>query len=154
MKRATHLLIPLLLLASLAGAQQTPQPQPAPSTTTPCNNPAPAPPHKQGWLEKKARDLACRQNKNLCDIPSSPDDITGTPSTPKPCTQTPTPKPPTPPAPPAPQAPTAPNAKPAYVCPPKTTLIPNYPYCIYPDHTVVDAIPLPASNAVPTAPQH
>jgi hypothetical protein len=50
-----------------------------------------------------------------------------------------------PPAAPAVQTQTA---KPAFVCPPKSTLIPNYPYCIYPDNTVVDAIPLPANRPV------
>lgn len=152
MKRATHPLLLVLLLASLAGAQQTP-PTPQPQAP-PCNAPAPAPPHKQGWLEKKARALACQQNKNLCDLPSSPDDMTGTPAGAKPCIPAPAPKTPPPPAAPIPQAPAVPNAKPAFVCPPKSTLIPNHPYCIYPDNTVVDAIPLQASGTTTTTPQH
>jgi len=56
--------------------------------------------------------------------------------------------------PPAPAAPAAaPSNKPAtaYVCPPKSTLIPNYPYCVFPDHSVVDAIPLPANLSAPAA---
>jgi len=39
--------------------------------------------------------------------------------------------------------------KPVYVCPPKSTLIPNFPYCIYPDLSVVDAIPLPPGMTTP-----
>jgi hypothetical protein len=41
------------------------------------------------------------------------------------------------------------NGKPVYVCPPKSTLIPNYPYCVYADRSVVDAIPLPANLSAP-----
>jgi len=144
MKRTAHHLILLLLLASLAEAQQTPpttQPQ-----APPCNTPAPAPPHKQGWLEKKARALACQQNKNLCDLPSSPADLTGTVPAQKPCNPAPAPAPaPTP----KPQPVPAPPATPDYVCPPKAKLIPNHPYCIYPDNTVVDAIPLSPAGQQP-----
>ena len=152
MKKPIALLATVALLSSLSKAQQnppTPQPQ-----TIPCNNPVPVPPHKQGWLEKKARALACQQNKNLCDLPSSSGDLTGTPAGAKPCTPAPAPKAPAPPATPAPQTPPPANPKPAFVCPPKSTLIPNHPYCIYQDNTVVDAIPLPASAAAPTTPQH
>jgi hypothetical protein len=142
-----------LLLTSTTYAQQAATPQPtqqqtSATTPTPCNPPASSQPHKPGWLEKKARDLACKKNANLCNLPSSTNDAMGTTQTAKPCTQTPAPKTP---APLPPQTP-APNAKPAYVCPPNTTLIPNTTYCLRPDNTTVDAIPLPASKATTTQP--
>jgi hypothetical protein len=145
-----------LLVSGTAYAQQATTPQPtqqqtAATTSTPCKSTAPAQPHKPGWLEKKARDLACKKNANLCQLPSSADDAVGTTQTAKPCTQSPAPKPSAPPATPAPQTP-APTAKPAYVCPPRTVLIANTPYCLAADQTTVDAIPLPLSLAVPVSP--
>jgi hypothetical protein len=153
----------LILLAALsvvptALAQQAATPQPAQQQTaatipTPCKSPAPAQPHKPGWLEQKARAIACKKNASLCNLPSSVDDAMGTTGTAKPCTQSPAPKPPAPGI-SAPQTP-APNAKPALVCPPKTVLIANTPYCLAADHTTVDAIPLPPDQPPPpTVPQH
>ena len=129
------------LLAALAVplavfAQQQPQPTQQPAVvTSPCTSNLPPPPHKQGWLEQKARELACQKNKNLCSLPSSPTDVTGTVPAQKPCNPAPTPAPKPLPAPAQPAAPD-------YVCPPKAKLIAGHPYCIYPDNTVVDAIPL------------
>jgi hypothetical protein len=100
----THIkLLPLLaLIASLSQAQQTPstsqsaaaQTPPAPASTVPCAKPAPTQPHKPGWLEKKAKALACAQNKNLCDLPSSPTDIVGSTPEAKPCPPAAAPTPP------------------------------------------------------------
>jgi hypothetical protein len=155
--RATKLLLvsAALLVAYNVQAQQSPSPQPPPqtaaTTSTPCKSTAPAQPHRPGWLEKKARDLACKKNANLCQLPSSSDDATGTTQTGKPCAQNPAPKPSAPLATPAPQTP-PPNAKPAYVCPPRTVLIANTPYCLAADQTTVDAIPLPPSLAAPLSP--
>jgi hypothetical protein len=148
----TFLLIFAAFVAFQANAQQAATPQPAQqqtaaTTPTPCPIPGPTQPHKQGWLEKKARALACKQNSNMCDLPSSPNDFGGTTPAAKPCTQTPAPKQPVTP-------PQVPNAKPALVCPPKTVLIANTPYCLAADHTTVDAIPLPANQPLPAAPQH
>lgn len=154
------------LLAPFGGVQQIPstsqptpaQAQPATATIAPCNKGTQAQPHKQGWAEKKLKALACAQNKNLCDLPSSPSEITGATPDAKPCP----PKAPTTPAPPLkPQVQASPTpatgqatatagGKPTFVCPPKTTLIPNTPYCLAADHTTVDAIPLPPSLAAPT----
>lgn len=152
----------LVALAALATplavkAQQNPQPPQLPPATTaqiqptPCAKQAPPPPHKPGWLEKKATAMACKQNKNLCDLPSSVPDVTGQTPDAKPCpanTASNAPAPPKtnaapakPPVPASPAAAAASNGKPVYVCPPKSTLIPNFPYCLMPDHSVVDAIP-------------
>jgi hypothetical protein len=148
-----------LLASSVSQAQQNlqpPQPTPQPHTqiqTTPCA-PTPPPPRKPGWLEKKAKALACQQNKAFCDLPSSASEFTGgTPET-KPCPISPAlptkVQPPVPPATtPGPTSP-APSLRATYVCPPKTTLIPGTPYCLTGDHSTVDAIPLPPSLAAPT----
>ena len=107
-----------VLLASLASlAQQSPQQpqptqpqpaqaQPATASTVPCIKGASNPPHKQGWLEKKARTLACAKNKNLCDLPSSTTETTGGTPEAKPC---PTNAPPKQVAPSTPQPPPAAN---------------------------------------------
>jgi len=150
------------LLAGFSLAQQTPstsQPasrpnQPTQSATVPCTKAAPSQPRKQGWLEKKARALACQKNKNLCDLPSSGPDITGQTPGSKPCPVS-TAGGTAPALKPQPQtsasaAPSATGDKPAYVCPPKTVLIPNTAYCLTADHLTVDAIALPASLAAPT----
>lgn len=148
----------VLLPAAYALAQQPQQP-PTPTTTIPCSKNTPAQPHKPGYLEKKAKALACKQNKQFCDLPSSPTEITGVTPDAKPCpantvaspTQAKAQAQPTlaPSAAPA----TAPaNSKPVLVCPPKSTLIPGYPYCMNPDHSLVDAIALPASLSAPAPP--
>jgi hypothetical protein len=165
MKFTKAVLIPIALAAAVAAeARQTPptpqQPQPAqsqsaPASTAPCGKQTPPPPPKPGWLEKKAKALACKQNKNLCDLPSSAAEVTGATPQPPPCPANTSPAPPTTkPAPPEKDKPTVPSGapasgKPVYVCPPKSTLIPNFPYCIYPDLSVVDAIPLPPSMTTP-----
>jgi len=142
----------VLAFTLLAGAQAQ-QPQAASSTSgSPCPKAAPSQPHKQGWLEQKARALACSKNANLCNLPSSADDAMGT-QTAKPCAQTPAPKTPIAPSAPVPQFP-APNAKPALVCPPKTVLIANTRYCLTADNTTVDAIQLQPNQPIPAAQQH
>jgi hypothetical protein len=176
MKTKTALAVFAALVASLTAVGQqaaTPQPTPAqastaPATTAPCSKATPAPPHKPGYLEKKARALACAHDKSLCDLPKSPDEVLGGPTDPKPCpvstAGSPSPakaQPQTTPAPPAPPASATANSKPVYVCPPKATLISGFPYCLNPDHSVVDAIPLPAglspappASAAPAPAQH
>jgi hypothetical protein len=149
------LVVPLTLFAQQAA---TPQPTPAqgpnaPATTAPCSKTTPAPPRKPGYLERKARALACAHDKSLCDLPKSPDDVLGgTPDT-KPCPASTVggaapAKAPAQPA-PAPSASATANSKPVYVCPPKATLIPGFPYCLNPDHSVSDAIALPPSLSTP-----
>jgi hypothetical protein len=148
----------LMVLAALAvltaNGQQAATPQPtqqaAATTPAPCNSSAPSKPHQQGWLEKKARAIACAKNPNLCSLPSSTDDAMGTTQSSKPCAQIPAPKTPVPAV--APQPP-APTAKPALVCPPKTVLIANTRYCLAADNTTVDAIQLPPNQQIPAAPQ-
>jgi len=96
MRNTLSLIAFSLLLAPFAGAQQSSsttqqtsaQAQPAAASTVPCANNAAAPQHKPGWLEQKAKALACKQNKNLCDLPSSPMDILGTAPDAKPCPPT------------------------------------------------------------------
>lgn len=159
---------PLVILAALAvpfiaSAQQPPPPQPAP---VPC---APSPQAQlpkgtkfdlpkglKQMLEKQRQQI---QNTTGLTIPSA-DDIkqqVQQAGASAPCSQPPAQQQVKPPS-PAPAAPTpatpvpATPVKPTYVCPPKSTLIANHPYCIYPDNTVVDAIPLPASGAVPASP--
>jgi hypothetical protein len=143
---------------SSSPSQQTPaQGQPAPAAAPPCNKATPSPARKPGWLETKAKALACKQNKNLCDLPSSPSDITGSTSSAKPCpantssNAAPASKPPAQ-APATTGAPPSASTKPTYVCPPKATLIPGYAYCLLPDHSTVDAIPLPPDMKTPAAP--
>jgi hypothetical protein len=147
MRKALSVVAACALTVPTIMAQQPPTPQPtqqqAATTATPCKSSAPSQPHKEGWLERKARYLACKNNSNLCDLPTSPIDATGTAPSDKPCTPNPQPKPQTLPATPAPQAIT-PNPKSEFVCPPKATLIPGQPYCIFSDRKVVDAIPLPS----------
>ncbi len=146
----------LLLLAAFtafqAPGQQAATPQPAQhnaaaNTNTPCNS-APSKPHTQGWLEKKARALACAKNPNACNLPASPDDALGTTLGAKPCTPATAPKTQAPAVTPAPAKPVSPPPPPTadYVCPPKATLIPGQPYCIFSDRKVVDAIPLPSGT--------
>jgi len=143
-----------ILAQQAATSQPTPAQAPtAPATTAPCSKATPDQPHKDSWLQKKARAFACKQNKNLCDLPSSPTEITGvTPDT-KPCPASTVggavpAKAPAQPA-PAPSASATANGKPVYVCPPKATLIPGFPYCLNADRSVVDAIPLPTSLSAP-----
>jgi hypothetical protein len=160
----THLLLTFAALMAPAAvkAQQNPQPaqtlQPSQAQAASQQVAAPcakqAPPRKAGWLEKKAKAIACSHNKQLCDLPSSTDEVTGGTSNAKPCPANPVPNsPPTKSASAATDKPAIPtnaavapaNNKPVFVCPPKTTLIPNYAYCLTADHTVVDAILLPPS---------
>jgi hypothetical protein len=92
-------------------------------------------------LDKQRQQI---QNKTGLTIPSS-DDIkqqVQQAAASVPCSQPPTPKPTTPAA-PAPTPVPAQPVKPTYVCPPKATLIAGYTYCLMPDQSVVDAIPLP-----------
>lgn len=165
MKTLIALLAIAAMLASFVQAQQNPstsQPTPAqvPSaaaSTAPCNKTAATPPRKPGYLENKMKALACKQNKNLCDVPSSPVEITGGTPDNKPCPANPVAgsipvKAQPTPAPPIASTTAPSNVKPILVCPPKSTLIPGFPYCLNPDRSVVDAIALPASLSAPTAP--
>lgn len=160
--------MPNLLLAAIVAnfsqTQQIPstllsaaQAQPATSSTTPCSKPAPSQPHKQGWIERQARALACKKNPQLCNLPSSTDDALGTTPDGKPCPVSTTggTAPATKPVPQTPAAAQSPTTgdKPTYVCPPKTVLIPNTAYCLTADHSTVDAIPLPPSLAAPSPAQ-
>src|ERR1700726_1861865 len=89
-----------VLTASLAvKAQQNPQPiqssQPSqiqvPSTSAnapPCGKQNPPPAHKPTWLEKKTKALACKQNNNFCDLPSSVGDAVGETPKSQPCPTT------------------------------------------------------------------
>jgi hypothetical protein len=172
MKTTTFLLILAALLASVASraqqSPQTPQPtqppsaqaQPATVSPVPCDKGVSNPPRKQGWAEQKTRAIACKHNKNLCGLPSSTPEITGgTPDT-KPCPANATAKQVPPPKPQTQQAPNttalspspAAGVAPPYVCPPNTILIPNHPYCLTADHSLVDAIPLPPGMTVPVSP--
>jgi hypothetical protein len=144
------------VLAAPSQAQQSSSP--AQPQAAPCQPSQPPQPPKgmkfdlpkglKQALDKQRQQI---QNKTGLTIPSS-DDIkqqVQQAAASAPCLQPPAPKPLTPsPAPPPAPVP----AKPTYVCPPKATLIANHPYCIYPDNTVVDAIPLPASGTVPAPP--
>lgn len=171
MKTTRHLLILAALLGPFASqAQQSPQQpqptqplpaqaQPATAPTVPCDKGVPNPPRKQGWAEQKTRAIACKHNKNFCGLPSSTPEITGETPEAKPCPAT---APPKQVAPSTPQTQQTPNAiappappatnKPPYVCPPNTILIPNHPYCLTADHSLVDAIPLPPGMTVPVSP--
>jgi hypothetical protein len=146
---ATYIFCAALAYGQSSYGQQAATPQPAqlPTTVTappaPCAKSAPSQPHKEGWLERKARDLACKKNSNLCSLPSSTDDAMGSAPSDKPCTPNLSPQPLALPATPAQQT-GIPNPKPELVCPPKSTLIPGQPYCIFSDRKVVDAIPLPS----------
>jgi hypothetical protein len=151
-----------LAVPLLAYAQQPQQPPAAPQQpqAAPCQPPQQPQPPKgmkfdlpKGLKQALDRQRQQIQNKTGLTIPSS-DDLKqqAQQAMSQPCAQ---PKPAAPPAPAPAQPPAQPaSAKPTYVCPPKATLIANHPYCIYPDNTVVDAIPLPASGAVPATPQH
>lgn len=166
MKTSTLLLV-LLAFAppAVAEAQQTSQTpqifqavptQSASGSSTPCGKQTSTPPRKPGWLEKQTKALACKQNRNFCDLPSSVNDATGLTPKPQPCPATTAPnpqivKPAITGTATANQAMIVP-AKPVYVCPPKSSLIPNYPYCLTADHSVVDAIQLPTSMSVPAPP--
>jgi hypothetical protein len=165
MKTPITILLLAALFASFGQAQQTPsmsqptpaQAQPAAASTAPCKT-TPAPPRKPGYMEKKLKALACKQNKQLCDLPSSPSEITGqTPDT-KPCPVITAATPPvskTQATPAPPSAPATASSKPApvLICPPKFTLVPGFPYCVNADHSsVVDAISLPASLSAPAPP--
>ncbi|HTV53588.1 MAG TPA: hypothetical protein VMI06_01595 [Terriglobia bacterium] len=100
MKTTIYFFALAALLASFSQAQQTPStPQPTQQQTAPaaagaipCSNSAPPKPHNQGWLERKARALACQKNPQLCSLPNSTDDALGTA---KPCPPTATPSTPT-----------------------------------------------------------
>lgn len=139
---------------------QTTQQQTTSPNSVPCKSAAQAPAHKQGVIEKKLRELACKKNPDFCSLPNSTDEVLGTTPTAKPCAPTPTPKTQPPPVtpPPAKPVPPKPDAPTDFVCPPKATLIPGQPYCIYSDRKVVDAIPLPAGTlpepSKPTQPTH
>ena len=149
----------LLLSALTLKAQTVSTPNIPSPANAPCSKSASTPPHKPTWLETKTRAFACKQNKNLCDLPSSTAEITGETPEAKPC---PTTAPPKQVAPSTPQTQQTPNAaalpaspvtnKPTYVCPPNTILIPNHPYCLTADHSLVDAIPLPPGLTVPVSP--
>jgi hypothetical protein len=157
----TPIALPALavLFAILTQAQQTPstsQPSPvqaqtAAASTVPCKSSAPQP-RKPGWLEKKTKALACKQNKQACDLPSSPNDIFGGTPDAKPCPTNTAASPSPLKAQPIPALPTNTATKPVYVCPPKATLIPGFPYCMYADHSTVDAIALPPSLSAPASP--
>jgi hypothetical protein len=155
MKTTTFLLALAALMAPAAmKAQQNPQPIQAPlppqiqvqsaaANVPPCGKQSSPPAHKPTWLEKKTKALAYKQNKNFCDLPSSVGDAVGETPKPQPCPTTSGPAPSTSKtaaAGPSPVASATPvPAKPVYVCPPKSSLIPNFPYCVFPDHSVVDA---------------
>ena len=155
----TYLALAALLTSTVGQAQQSPStPQPTPTSTAPCSKGAPAQQRQPGWLEKKAKAFACQQNKNLCDLPSSPSEITGGTPGDKPCPATTTASPASPPKAQLPTsntttpAPASSGTTPAYVCPPKSELIPGTPYCLTGDHTTVDAIPLPPGMSTPAPP--
>jgi hypothetical protein len=166
MKTINCLLALAALLATASHAQQSPstsqptpvQAQPATAPAPPCNKATPSPARKPGWLETKAKALACKQNKNLCDLPSSSSDVLGSTPAAKPCpanaaaNPTPAPKPSPQPSPATTGAPPSASTKPTYVCPPNSTLIPGHPYCLMADHSTVDAIKLPPNMTTPAAP--
>lgn len=173
--KTTNLLLALAALAAPLAlkAQQPPQGQvqSAPASAAPCGKQTPPSPHKPTWLEKKTKALACKQNRNFCDLPSSTEEVTGATPQPKTCPASPAPISPTPksatsekdkPAAPVnPATGTPSSGKPVLVCPPKSTLIPGFPYCVFPDRTVVDAMPLPTvstpappASAAPAPAQH
>jgi hypothetical protein len=157
-----------ILLSALPVNAQTPsQNLTSLPTTTPVQSAAPsaapckatpATPRKPGYVEKKLKALACKQNKQLCDLPSSPSEITGKTPDIRPCPVITAATPPvskTQATPAPPSAPATASSKPApvYICPPKFTLVPGFPYCVNADHSsVVDAISLPASLSAPAPP--
>jgi hypothetical protein len=163
MKTKTILAILAVVIPLIAAAQQTsstPQPTPAQAppaamSTIPCTKSIPAQQRNPSYVEKKFKTLACKQNPQFCDLPSSPAEVTGVTPDAKPCPPpaaiSAAPKPQTQPAPipPAAQASATGSNKTTFACPPQTSLIPGFPYCLKPDHTTVDAIPLPASSSAP-----
>jgi hypothetical protein len=150
MKQRTHLTLLFALIAGYTMAQQAAstsqrmpaQTQSSAASTVPCNKPNPTPPRKPGYLEKKAKALACKQNKQFCDLPSSQQQITGAMPDAKPCPASTTVN----------ASAASANSKPILVCPPNSTLVPDFPYCLKPDHTTVDAIALPPSLSAPPPP--
>jgi hypothetical protein len=153
--RSSMIIAAVLALSSLqVHGQQAAPPPPAqaPASSQPCTPKGTANPslHPENIkpLNKGLNKLGGILNKTTggaITAPSAGDIAKTTKPAPPPCPV------PVPPAPIPPAQPTQ-NARPAFVCPPKSTLIPNHPYCIYPDNSVVDAIPLPAN--LPAAPQH
>ena len=145
MRTATCLIA--ILLASTVEAQQTPStPQPTPTqaaSTAPCTKAAPSQPHKEGWLEKKTRALACQKDKNLCDLPSSASDATGSTPDAKPCPTTATTT--TPAAQPAPPAHLPTGVITTWLCNPIIT-------STDPSHTTTFITPDALTNAEPAQP--
>jgi hypothetical protein len=148
--KTSALLLTFAALLTLTGhAQQSPQPQSA--QAQPCITPAtPQPPKGTGFhLPKKLSDALAKPLNGVeqnTGIHIDPNQVAKDATTPKPCpvaTPIAQPKPQILPATPTPQT-GIPNAKPEFVCPPKATLIPGQPYCIFSDRKVVDAIPLPS----------
>lgn len=72
-KTIRYLIARGVLFTSLASGQAAPVAPVAPAK--PCVTTAPA--HKPNWFERKARALACKKDKSLCDLPSSVTDATG-----------------------------------------------------------------------------
>ena len=150
------ILVALSVPGALEGQQaETPNSAQAAPTVQPCS-PQPSGlgknvhPENIKPLNKGLNKLGGILNKTTggaITAPTAGDISKATKPAPAPC-----PAPAVPPPAPAKPAPKTQEARPAFVCPPKSTLIPNHPYCIYPDNSVVDAIPLPAN--LPTATQH
>jgi hypothetical protein len=152
MMKPTTILILAALLAPMSQAQQQPQPQTQQAKVDPCitTTPPPAPPNgiKLHFPKRLSDALAKPLNgvEQNTGIHIDPNQVAKDATTPKPCpvaTPIAQPKPQILPATPTPQT-GIPNAKPEFVCPPKATLIPGQPYCIFSDRKVVDAIPLPS----------
>lgn len=143
----------LALLAIIAWpvtAQQAATSQPPIPPTQPCPAPKPTDTHGVGLNTNTSKPAGIfnkfRQrieDKTGLELPSA-DDLKkrGKKAVEKPC-QSPNASPAPAPT-PIPVTPAS-QAKPAveYICPPKATLIPGHNWCLLPDHSTVDAIPLP-----------
>jgi hypothetical protein len=156
MNTKTTLTLAAALLVPSLKAQQNPQPQPqAPQMKeAPCPPSLPKPP--KGIRFHLPKTMQDEINKKFAGItkttgveltPPSPAELAKQAQ--KPC-PLPTTAPVTAPA-PAAVTPTNDN-KTMLVCPPNTTKLEGYSYCMKPDHTLVDAIQIPAPSLSNPAP--
>jgi hypothetical protein len=147
------ILTAILLAAPAANAQLNPQP-PAAGAAAPCV-PAPVPLPKHGplgsiHLPGGARGPFTKACAKWGICPNDPNLPVALPKPEiKPC-----PAPTAPPvtAPATAAATPANNNKTMLVCPPNTTKIEGYSYCMKPDHTLVDAIQIPSPSLSNPAP--
>jgi hypothetical protein len=141
MRKALSIIAAAALVAPTMIAQKAATPQF--STTQPCDSEALPKPLKNIHPPSRIQQALDKQRQRIqqqtgIDVPSI-DELKKDAQ--KPCQppDKPSPKPATPL--PSPVSASAP----IYVCPPHAVLLADHPYCVLPDHSTVDAIPLPAS---------